>query len=228
MKHLRVRIGVGSGLAITLLVAALLVASPVLAQDYAPTPVPGGEVTPIGDEGGTVNTPVVDINVPKGATGGNTYNFVYTPLDSVSCAPPAGCSLFAPFDLSIYVGIDLISPVTFDPPLELCFTYTEEQAISVGGVDNLTPAYWSADKGTWIPLDNVRYDASLMKVCGDLGTVTHTSCGIALTCAISPSGVPVTGEELAAGASLAPVWLALAAAAVLILGVGALRKVRAS
>ena len=226
MNRSRIRTGASLLFVVTLLVVALLAASPTLAQTYAPTPGPGEIIVPVGDEGGSIETPSVIINVPAGATGGADYNFVYTPLESVSCAPPVGCQLFSTFDLSTYVGIDLVTPVTFDPPLEICFTYTGDQADAVGGIDNLAPVLWSDDESRWVPLDNVRYDETQMKICGDLVTLTNSACGIGLTCALSPSGVPVTGEEAPAGSSMAPIWLSLVAAVVLASGLGVLRKVK--
>ena len=124
---------------------------------------------------------------------GRDYSFDFRLLPDVDCPPPAGCELFAPFTLDAYLGTELIYPVSFNPPLEICFNYTTAEAAAVGGVENLMLAYWDDDLEAWLPLDNARIDKSLMMVCGDIAFLPATACGLAVTCAISPTGVPITG-----------------------------------
>jgi hypothetical protein len=151
----------------------------------------------------TVPTPIPDpyVIVLPPQRNGNEYSFEFNLLPGAECAPPAGCELFSPFTLEAYLGTQLVYPVTFDPPLEICFQYTQAQADAVGGPENLAVVYWDDAQSAWIPLDNQRYDASpeVMQVCGDISFLPATSCGLGVTCAISPTGVPVTGQ--AAGPS---------------------------
>lgn len=180
------------------------------AQSYIPTPPPGTIILPPTPGGGSVDTPVGTIDVPQ-----NPYNLVYTPLGSVPCPPPVGCLVFNPFNLDAYSGVDLVSPAYFDPPMEICMSYSDTEAESLGGVENLTIAYYDPNQNQWVSLSNIRIDTANKKICGDLTVLLQSECGIALTCALSPIGVPVTGRAPAGSASNSPVWLTLLVAVVL-------------
>jgi hypothetical protein len=187
------------------------VAGTVSAQDYIPTPPPGTIILPPPPGGGEVDTPTGTIDLPPNPP----YNLVYTPLGSVSCPPPVGCLVFNPFDLSAYDGVDLVSPAYFDPPLEICMNYTDTEVEALGGVENLTIAYWHPEQNQWVPLRNIRMDTATQQICGDLDALLESECGIALTCALSPGGVPVTGSGLGSHFSLSPMWLTIAVAIIL-------------
>ncbi len=204
--------------AIMLLFALLLVSQSAWAtpaQDQLqqtvppPTPIPG------------------PICVVPPQPGGGDYACEYVPLGSVDCSPPAGCDLFAPFDINLYLGGQPVTEFEFDPPLEICVPYTDAQANAVGGVDNLALVYYDEATSSWVELDNTRYDAGMHLLCGDLTFLPDSTCGFGITCAISPTGVPVTGEQDTAG-NLRVLWLALAAAAVLAIGTITWRRARAS
>jgi len=141
------------------------------------------------------------------------------------CPAPAGCSLSDLFTLDSYLGSELVYPVSFDPPQEVCVDYTQELADANGGAENLAIVYWDDATSAWVMLDNPRYDADLMKVCGDISYLPSTACGLAVTCALSPTGVPVTGEEQF---SMTPIWLVLAAVLVLSFGTITWRRAETS
>ena len=157
---------------------------------------------------------------------GNDYSFDFRLLPDVDCPPPAGCQLFEPFSLDAYLGTELIYPVTFNPPLEICFQYTTAEAAAVGGAENLMLAYWDDDRESWVPLDNWRIDEALMRVCGDISFVPATACGLAVTCAISPTGVPITGQPPAAPLAPETFYLVLGAAGLLAIAFVASRRLR--
>jgi len=124
---------------------------------------------------------------------GRDYSFDFRLLPEVDCPPPAGCELYSPFTLDAFLGTELIYPVRFNPPLEICYEYSPAEAAAMGGAENLMLAYWDDDREAWVPLDNPRIDKSLRMVCGDIAFLPATACGLAVTCAISPTGVPITG-----------------------------------
>jgi hypothetical protein len=214
MQNSKIRRGTMVMFAAAILLAALLLVSQSVwatpGQDQlrqtVPTPVPQpGDIT---------------IVLPPQPSG-DDYTFVYTPLPSVPCAPAAGCSMFSNFTLDAYLGSSLVYPVSFDPPLEICVNYTQAQADANGGADNLAVVYWDDATSTRVPLDNGRYDANLMMVCGDIAFLPSTACGFGVSCALSPTGVPVTGEGQF---NMTPVWLVLAAVLVLSFGTIAWRR----
>jgi hypothetical protein len=148
--------------------------------------------------------------------GRDDYSFVYVPLPPVDNPPPVGCEIYNPFRIEAYLGTELVYPENFDPPLEVCVTYTEDQAAEAGGADNLSVVYWDEESQQWIPLDNRRHDAELTQVCGDISFISANNI-FAITCVISPTAVPVTGHgSVPAGPIVALALLgAMAGAAIL-------------
>ena len=201
MKDIKSTRIVYAAILVAILLISIPAAGPTSAQDYVPTPQP---------------TPPITIIFPPGSTDDDTYTLVYTPLVSVDCPPPVGCLVLDPFDLSAYLGIDLVTPVIFDPPIRICMPFTTEQSELLGGEDNLAVAYWDPEKGQWVALDNLTVDTENMQVCGDLAELIDSECGIALTCAWSPTGVPVTGKTLPGRTRIAPVWIIIATAFIVI------------
>jgi hypothetical protein len=149
--------------------------------------------------------------------GGNDYSFVYVPLPPVDYPPPAGCGIYNPFRVEAYLGTELVYPAAFDPPLEICVSYTEDQAAEAGGPDNLSVVYWDEELEQWIPLDNRRHDAELSQVCGDISFLPANNI-FAITCVISPTAVPVTGHGLDSGNSLTVLVFIAALAGIAIVG----------
>ena len=141
-----------------------------------------------------------------------------------SCPPPVGCVVFDWFTLEGYLGRAVTYPAYFDPPLEICVPFTQEQADANGGIENLTIAYWDDFMQAWIGLDNTRYDPTAMVICGDLSYMPESICGLGLTCTFSPPDVPTTGSEGWGELNPAIAGLALAGALVLILGLFARRR----
>jgi hypothetical protein len=173
-----------------------------------PTPAPPPTATPL--------PPPQSIVLPP-QPGGEEYSFVYVPLPSVSYPPPVGCGIYSPFRVEAYLGTEPAYPVSFNPPLEICVSYTEDEAAEAGGAENLSVAYWDAELEQWIPLDNRRHDASLLQVCGDISFLSANNV-FAITCVISPTAVPVTGHGLGSGSPYAVLALLATLAGIAIVG----------
>jgi hypothetical protein len=165
-----------------------------------PTPAPSPE------------TPPQSIVLPP-QPGGDDYSFVYVPLPPVDYPPPAGCEIYSPFRIEAYLGTELVYPESFDPPLEVCVSYTAEQAEENGGAENLSVVYWDEELEQWIPLDNRRHDAGLSQLCGDVSFLTANNY-FAVTCVIGPTAVPVTGHGSGVVNSVAVLALVATLAAV--------------
>jgi hypothetical protein len=177
-------------------------------RQTVPTPEPTPEVTPV--------PPPQSIVLPP-QPGGNEYSFVYVPLPPVDYPPPAGCEIYNPFRVEAYLGTELVYPDSFNPPLQICVSYTEDQAAEAGGAENLSVVYWDSESQQWIPLDNRRHDAALMQVCGDISFLSANNI-FAITCAIGPTAVPVTGHGSGSGSTSAILVLVVALAGIAVVG----------
>ena len=203
MKEPRVKRGI---VAVTVLLLVMALASLASSSAWAtpsqdvlrqtvPTPGPPEE-TPV--------PPPQSIVLPPQRSG-DDYSFVYVPLPPVDYPPPAGCGIYNPFQIEAYLGTELMFPEEFDPPLQVCVSYSTEQAAEVGGADNLGVVYWDMITQQWIPLDNWRQDANLSQVCGDISSLPADNV-FAITCILSPTAVPVTGH----GSDVANVYAVVA------------------
>ena len=173
------------------------------------------------ENGGFIDMPPVLITVPPTATGTECYNFAYTPIDPETIPPPPlGSPLIAPFSLAIFSGVNPAIGITFNPPLEICSSYTDDDVAQVGDdPNNLALAYYDEIEGKWLPLDNPTVDPVNKTVCGTLSHLTM----IALTARLTPAGVPVTGGESPTQEFLPPVWMLLLGT-LLLLGLYARKK----
>jgi len=203
--------------AVTVLLAVVALASFASSSAWAtpaqdglrqtvPSPEPPPEATP--------QPPPQSIVLPPQRSG-QDYSFVYVPLPPVDYPPPAGCAIYNPFRIEAYLGTKLVYPEDFDPPLEICVSYSADQADEAGGADNLSVVYWDQEPKLWIPLDNWRHAPAISQICGDIAFLPANNI-LALTCIIGPTAVPVTGYGAASSEPMAALLaLALLGAALL-------------
>jgi len=182
------------------------------------------------DVGGVDGITDVAVTVPAAAlpavpTG---YTFQYIPRNPADI--PAAAEIATPlatFQLNVLDASGApVTGIDFDPPIQICALFTMEEATALGGEANITVAFYNAATGDWQSLGTTIVASATAtnqgKACA---TVSHLTW-FALTSKFTPLGLPVTGDAPAAP-SLAPVWLSLAAAAVLVLGFATWRRVRA-